>query len=97
MGCVSMVNLNSDRPELGYWLGIDYWGNGYCTEACMALIDFCVVNFGIKAVYGKCLSRNPASGKVMEKCGLTHIETSTGQDGFMEKAEEINVYSKVCA
>jgi len=97
IGCVSMMHLNSEKPELGYWLGVDYWGKGYCSEACGALIDFCTEYFGIAVVYGKHLSRNPASGKVLEKCGLSYIESGVGKEGFMEKAEEFKVYRKVYA
>ena len=97
IGCVSMMNLSSEQPELGYWLGADYWGNGYCTEACIALIEFCIEFFSLAAIYGKHLSRNPASGEVMKKCGLSYISTGIGKDGFMEEPEEFKVYQKVCA
>lgn len=96
IGCVSVMNLSSEQPELGYWLGVDYWGDGYCTEACIALIEFCIESFCLTVIYGKHLTRSPASGKVMEKCGLSYISTETGKDGFVEKTEEIQVYRKIC-
>lgn len=97
VGCVSMMNLSTEKPELGYWFGVEFWGKGYCTEACLALINFCTQNYELNAIYGKHLTRNPASGKVMEKCGLSYIESDIGKDGFMEKPEEFKVYRKVYA
>jgi len=29
-----------DAPELGYWLGVEHWGQGFGTEAALAVIDF---------------------------------------------------------
>ncbi|WKE64037.1 GNAT family N-acetyltransferase [Gallaecimonas kandeliae] len=97
IGCVSMLNLNSGQPELGYWIGVDYWGKGFCTEACRAFIDHCIEAFGFKAIYGKHLAINPASGRVMEKCGLTYMSTEKGKTGFMKDAEELRIYKLVCA
>ena len=96
IGCVSMLNLNSEMPELGYWVGLEFWGNGYCTEACIALINFCESAFGLKSIYGKHLSRNPASGRVMEKCGLSYLSKDIGKNGFMEHEEEFKIYRKIC-
>jgi len=97
IGCISMMNLDSIKPELGYWLGVDYWGSGYCTEACNALIAFCTTSLNLTTVYGKHLVRNPASGKVMAKCGLRYVATETQKNGFMEKPEAFNIYQKSCA
>ena len=97
IGCVSMLHLSTDEPEIGYWLGVDFWGNGYCTEAAEALINFCVETYGLTSVYGKHLSRNPASGKVMEKCGLVLVSTEVGKTGLMAQEEEFRVYRKYYA
>ena len=40
---VGMVGLDwrePDAPELGYWLGVEHWGQGFGTEAARAVIDF---------------------------------------------------------
>jgi len=96
IGCISLIHLSSEHPELGYWLGVEHWGRGYCTEACREMIKFCIERFSLKAIYGKHLSRNPASGHVMEKCGLTYIGSDTGKDGFMLAPEEFRIYRMLC-
>ena len=54
----------------GYNFRRDCWGQGYATEAAQAMIDFVKVNFGARRFAANHASANPASGRVMEKCGL---------------------------
>lgn len=64
----------SFRPE--------FWNNGYATEALKALIKF-AYGFGIRYFCASFVIDNPASGKVMEKCGLhfDHYGEFTKDDG----------------
>ncbi|MBL4762139.1 MAG: GNAT family N-acetyltransferase [Gammaproteobacteria bacterium] len=96
IGCMSLTAMNTEQPELGYWLGVDYWGNGYCTEACKAIIQFGFNKLGLTKIVGKHLSRNPASGKVMIKSGLSYIQTSHEKVGLMKQAEEFKGYEIQC-
>lgn len=56
--------------ELGYWVGVPYWGKGYCTEAAKALIDFGFQVLGLNRIQSTHFSQNPASGRVMQKLGM---------------------------
>lgn len=57
-------------PEIGYWLGSDYWGKGYATEAVHALIDYAFTDLGYDALHAGARVTNPASRRVLEKCGF---------------------------
>jgi RimJ/RimL family protein N-acetyltransferase len=57
-------------PELGYWLGVPYWGNGYATEALHAAIDYAFTDLGHEALQAGARVTNPASRRVLEKCGF---------------------------
>jgi RimJ/RimL family protein N-acetyltransferase len=57
-------------PELGYWLGVPYWGQGYATEAVRALIDHAFGNLRHEALQAGARVSNPASRRVLEKCGF---------------------------
>ena len=57
-------------PELGYWLGVDYWGKGYATEAVHAVIDYAFTDLGHAALQAGSRVTNPASRRVLEKCGF---------------------------
>lgn len=42
-GPVGMVGIDRSTPdnaELGYWLGVEHWGQGFATEAARGAIDF---------------------------------------------------------
>ncbi len=65
------VNSEFDRGEIGYWLGVPYWGRGYATEAMGAILRFGFEELKLNRMYAGYFSRNAASGRVMEKNGLT--------------------------
>ena len=72
IGCVSLrIKREDQRAELGYWLGRPYWGQGYCTEAVRAVLDFGFGQLGLNRIFACHFARNPASGRVMQKAGLT--------------------------
>jgi RimJ/RimL family protein N-acetyltransferase len=58
------------EPEIGYWLGAPYWGNGYATEAVRALIDHAFTARGHAGLHSGARVSNPASRRVLEKCGF---------------------------
>jgi RimJ/RimL family protein N-acetyltransferase len=64
--------LEHDRAELGYWIGKPYWGRGYATEAARALLQYGFDKLGLHRIYARHFTRNPASGKVLYKIGMTH-------------------------
>jgi len=59
-----------ELPELGYWLGVEHWGKGYATEALHALIDYAFTNLAHEALQAGARVTNPASRRVLEKCGF---------------------------
>ena len=56
--------------ELGYWIAKPYWNQGICTEALRAMIDYCFNTKGFFTLWCDFFVDNPASGRVMEKCGF---------------------------
>ena len=62
--------------ELAYELGQKWWNQGLMTEAVQAVIDFLFKEVGYDRICADHASENPASGKVMQKCGMTYEGTS---------------------
>ena len=58
------------RAELGYWLGTPYWGYGYATEAGEAMVRYGFTELGLEKIAAQFFSRNPASGRILQKLGL---------------------------
>ena len=57
--------------EPGYIIARKYWGNGYATEACYAVMDYLFNECDVETIYSEFMEDNIASGKVMQKCGMT--------------------------
>jgi len=64
------VRPEHDRAELGYWIGRPYWGKGYATEAAKAVVRFGFCNLRLNRLEAHHFTRNPASGRVLEKIGM---------------------------
>ena len=64
------IVLQEQPAELGYWLGVPYWGKGYATEALHAVIDFAFTDLGHDSLHAGARVTNPASRRVLEKCGF---------------------------
>ena len=58
--------------EIGYWVGVPYWNHGYCTDAARAVLQYGFEVLALQRVFSHHLTRNPASGRVMRKLGMTH-------------------------
>lgn len=69
--------------ELTYELGQKWWNKGYMTEATEKVIDFFFREVGFNRIYAVHASENPASGKVMQKCGMTY-------EGTLRQAHKCN-------
>ncbi len=73
IGAVSLLGLvPGHQAELGYWIGRPHWNQGFCTEAGGAILRYAFSDLGLMRVHSCHLSRNPASGRVMQKLGMKH-------------------------
>jgi RimJ/RimL family protein N-acetyltransferase len=70
IGMVGVDWREPDAPELGYWLGVEHWGQGFGTEAARAMIDFTFEEFDIEHLISGARIANPASRNILEKCGF---------------------------
>lgn len=59
--------------DFGYWFGLDYWGNGYATEAGSAVLThaFCVGR--VDEIITDCRVDNPGSRRVLDKLGFESL------------------------
>lgn len=72
IGCCGFYYHGEDRStaEIGYWIGREYWGNGYATAAAKSLLRFGFQQHDLKVIVADCIERNAASLRVLEKCGM---------------------------
>jgi RimJ/RimL family protein N-acetyltransferase len=70
IGACGFVQVDRHPPEIGYWLGVKHWGKGYATEAVRAIIDHVFTDLDCEAIQSAARVTNPASRRVLEKCGF---------------------------
>jgi RimJ/RimL family protein N-acetyltransferase len=70
LGACGLARLDGEVPEVGYWLGVPFWGKGYATEAARAVIDHAFGDRGHDQLLAGARVSNPASRRVLEKCGF---------------------------
>jgi ribosomal-protein-alanine N-acetyltransferase len=70
--CGLHVASAQQRAELGYWIGVPYWGRGLATEAAHAVVEFGFNTLGLHRIHASHFAGNIASGRVLEKIGMRH-------------------------
>lgn len=70
IGIVGLTVRSAGITELGYWLGVDHWGQGFGTEAARAAIDYYFESCDAEHLFGAARVANPSSRNILEKCGF---------------------------
>jgi RimJ/RimL family protein N-acetyltransferase len=74
VGACGLHNVTDDSgPELGYWVGKQYWGNGYATRATQLLIRFGFEQLHLSRIHAHAIESNSASRRVLEKSGFRFL------------------------
>lgn len=72
IGGIGLFAMNGHRAELGYWLGVKYWGRGIVPGAVKALTGYAFSQLKLRRVYAKVFPANKASARVLEKTGFKY-------------------------
>ena len=84
IGTMGLHLLPDQLPELGYWLGEPYWGQGYATEAALAVVA-AAREAGYPALRSRALTSNAGSRNVLRKAGFSEtgetVETHANLTG----------------
>jgi len=76
LGAVGLdIHKEHWHGELGYWMGVPYWGRGYTTEAARRILAFAFDQLELNRVIARHFVHNIPSGRVMEKIGMTYEGT----------------------
>ena len=89
-GC--KIPARDGEPLVGYWIAKPYWNQGICTEALQAMLDHIRNTTDYKSLISGHFIDNPASGRVMEKCGFVATgETYFDETQYQGKGKPIRV------
>ena len=87
IGGIGLTPEDDGYCEFGYWLGFEYWGKGYATEACYGLLSYAEKNTSYKKFRANVYKGNTASSKVLKKVGFK--QTGEGEVFSLSKQENI--------
>ena len=90
--CDCNLPAREGEPLIGYWIAKPYWNQGMCTEALKLMIEHIKATTCIMSLISGHFVDNPASGRVMEKCGFVATgETCIDPDQYQGKDRPIRV------
>lgn len=97
IGSIGIVRLDQriKSVHVGYCIGQNWWNQGIMTEALERLISFFFNEVKVNRIDSVYDPRNPGSGKVMEKCGLTHEGTIKQGDWNNQGISDYVIYGLV--
>ena len=70
IGIHPLVDVKRRSAEIGYWLSESYWGRGIMIDAVRSLVPIAFKRYDIVRLQAGIFSNNPASMRVLEKCGF---------------------------
>ena len=91
VGNVGVINVHRENYSgaITYFVRPEDWNKGYATEAAREMLRFAFEALQLHRVSGACMSRNPASRRVMEKMGMTFV--GTVEDELYKDGEFIDI------
>jgi RimJ/RimL family protein N-acetyltransferase len=72
IGSVGLRDIDPEhlQAELAFWIGREWWGQGYAREAAAAVVRFGFETMGLNRIYAHHMARNPAAGQVLRHIGM---------------------------
>ena len=87
-----IVKPAHDSAELGYWIGESHWNQGYATEAGRAVLDFGFRSLRLHRIHAYHFTRNPASGRVLQKLEMQLEGVHRGAVKKWDRYEDAALY-----
>ncbi|WP_276624407.1 GNAT family N-acetyltransferase [Syntrophomonas wolfei] len=76
IGDASNIGLPNDEGEIGYWIGVPFWGQGLVPEAVNEIIRYGFEDLNLKQLWCGYFEGNTKSKRVQEKCGFKYHHTN---------------------
>ena len=91
------ITAKHQYAEFGYWIGKPYWNNGFCTEAAQALVRYCFDELNLNRIQARHMTKNPASGRVMQKVGMRFEGILRQQLRRWDSYEDMAIYGIIAS
>ncbi len=87
IGAQSNIGLPETEGEIGYWIGVPFWGQGLIPEAANEILRHAFEDCSLETLWGGYFEGNEQSKRVLEKCGFCRHHTE--KDVYWAKTNEI--------
>ena len=87
IGFIMVVGVQEWNGVLAYYLKRSCWSKGYTAEAAKAVIKYMFDEVGIARISAKHSTKNPASGKVLQKVGMNYMGHVRENEYYVSKSE----------
>lgn len=75
IGSQSNLEISDEEGEIGYWIGVPYWGRGLIPEAVQELVRYGFEELKLTTIWCAYFVGNEKSRRVQEKCGFRYHHT----------------------
>ena len=75
-GEASNIGISDMEAEIGYWIGVPYWGQGLIPEAVNEIMRYGFDELKLEKIWCGYFDGNEKSKRVQEKCGFHYSHTS---------------------
>jgi len=79
-GNKSNLNIAANEAEIGYWIGVPYWGQGLIPEATREMMRYAFDDLGMTILWCGYFDGNEKSKRVQEKCGFRFHHTEAEKE-----------------
>ena len=86
IGGIGLTEFNNQSCQVGYWLGKQYWGNGFATEALKSILNFGFDQLNLEKIYAAYKIGNEGSIRVLTKCGFEYSRKKYEYDSELNEA-----------
>jgi RimJ/RimL family protein N-acetyltransferase len=85
--------IEHQRAELGYWIGVPFWGNGYATEAAREVVRYGFESLKLNRIFGGCFGENAASRAILLKLGMQYEGCARQSVVKWGKPADVHIYA----
>lgn len=94
VGAASNLSLPDTEGEIGYWIGVPFWGQGFIPEAVKELLRHAFEDLKLDKIWCGYFEGNTKSKRVQEKCGFTYHHTN--KDIYWKLMDDIRTEHVTC-
>src|SRR5262249_19769776 len=85
--------MEHQRAELGYWIGVPFWGKGYATEAAREVMRYGFETLKLNRIFGGVFENNAASRAILLKLGMQYEGCARQSVVKWGKPTDVHIYA----